>query len=483
MNARTCGDKARIWAAALAALLMAAALAFAALTPAKAFAASVNATALSVGSTYTDISSTSSYDFTSADGSSGTVYLSWTPTTSGLYTLGLSDLSGSSDDWSEIYVETYDSSWGYISDSYAGIDYGDSYEYSGVGSYVAGETYYIVCSLYNCDYAAFSATLTLESLDAQQATLGTTYEVAAEGSYESTTLYYSFTPTTSGTYTIVASLEGDDDEWADFEVSLYDSSWDYLAGAWCYVDEDDSSDSDSGKAYLTAGKTYYLEVYLYASDPDSTTATFTVTSGFTDVSASKSYYDAVYALADLGYVTGTTATTFSPDGEVTRAQMVAVLWRIMEPDAYADYDSSDYYNETSFTDVEDCKYYTAAVEWAVEQGITTGRSATTFDPYGTCTFQEFCTFLGRAIAGSDDELSELVSDTTAASVLSAAFTDASSVATWADNAIALLATSEYDDDGNVLVGGYTDGTVRPTEVTYRWRMALLVYRALLADLL
>ena len=55
--------------------------------------------------------------------------------------------------------------------------------------------------------------------------------------------------------------------------------------------------------------------------------------------------------------------------------------------------------ETGFTDVPSSAFYAAAVDWAVEQGITNGTSATTFSPNITCTRGEMVTFLWRA-AGS-----------------------------------------------------------------------------------
>ena len=52
--------------------------------------------------------------------------------------------------------------------------------------------------------------------------------------------------------------------------------------------------------------------------------------------------------------------------------------------------------ENPFTDVPDGTYYTDAVLWAAEQGITSGTSATTFSPNKPCTRGEFVTFLYRA---------------------------------------------------------------------------------------
>ena len=95
---------------------------------------------------------------------------------------------------------------------------------------------------------------------------------------------------------------------------------------------------------------------------------------------------------DPQITSGTSATTFSPDNGATRAQVVTFLWRAAgspEPQT----------GTNPFTDVPDGKYYTKPVLWAVEEGITTGTSATTFSPNKTCTRGEFVTFLYR-FAGS-----------------------------------------------------------------------------------
>lgn len=111
--------------------------------------------------------------------------------------------------------------------------------------------------------------------------------------------------------------------------------------------------------------------------------------GFEDVEPGRYYYDAVYWALEQGITTGTSATTFSPEEACTRAQTVAFLWRMAgepEPESM----------ETGFEDVESDRFYAKAVAWAVETGVTTGTTPTTFEPYGTCSRGEFVTFLYRA---------------------------------------------------------------------------------------
>ena len=60
-------------------------------------------------------------------------------------------------------------------------------------------------------------------------------------------------------------------------------------------------------------------------------------------------------------------------------------------------------SDMSFTDVADKAYYRDAVEWAVENGITKGTTATTFSPNATCTRAQAVTFLWRAAGSPEPE--------------------------------------------------------------------------------
>lgn len=112
---------------------------------------------------------------------------------------------------------------------------------------------------------------------------------------------------------------------------------------------------------------------------------------FTDVPASAYYYDAVYWAVENGVTNGTSATTFNPDMAVSRAQMVTFLWRA--------HGSPKATGTNPFTDVSTSDYYYDAVLWAVANGVTNGTSATTFSPDMAVTRAQAVTFQWRA-AGS-----------------------------------------------------------------------------------
>ena len=97
---------------------------------------------------------------------------------------------------------------------------------------------------------------------------------------------------------------------------------------------------------------------------------------FTDVAATSPYYDGIEWAVDEGITNGTTATTFSPYQNCTRAQIITYLWRAAGSPEPASM-------EPAYTDVTDTSlYFFKAVQWASEQGLVEGE---TFDPYAGCT--------------------------------------------------------------------------------------------------
>lgn len=126
---------------------------------------------------------------------------------------------------------------------------------------------------------------------------------------------------------------------------------------------------------------------------------------FSDVSKNNYFYDAVEWAVDKGITSGTGGTTFSPNASCTRGQMVTFLWRAAGSPAPKS-------AETPFTDVNKGDYFYDAVLWAVEQGITSGTSATTFSPNATVTRGQTVTFLWRA-AGSPAASGSSFSDVSA----------------------------------------------------------------------
>ena len=109
---------------------------------------------------------------------------------------------------------------------------------------------------------------------------------------------------------------------------------------------------------------------------------------FTDIKTTDYYYDAVLWAVKNGVTNGMTATTFGPNENCNRGQIVTFLWRAeKEPEATT---------AVSFEDVDIEAYYYKAVQWAVEQKVTNGMTETTFGPAEKCTRGQSVTFLYRA---------------------------------------------------------------------------------------
>lgn len=109
---------------------------------------------------------------------------------------------------------------------------------------------------------------------------------------------------------------------------------------------------------------------------------------FVDVPNGAYFAKAVNWAVDNGVTEGTSRTTFSPNRVCTRAQAVTFLWRSAGSPKPS-------LNSTKFTDVPAGEYYTDAVLWAVENGITGGVSETSFAPNSKCTRAQIVSFMYR----------------------------------------------------------------------------------------
>ena len=114
------------------------------------------------------------------------------------------------------------------------------------------------------------------------------------------------------------------------------------------------------------------------------------TMNFVDVRPGDYFYDSVQWAVNLDITRGTSTTTFSPKQGCTRAQIVTFLWRAANSPAPRS-------NTSKFTDVYATAHadYMKAINWATEQGITTGTGNGKFSPDATCTRAQIVTFLYR----------------------------------------------------------------------------------------
>ena len=176
---------------------------------------------------------------------------------------------------------------------------------------------------------------------------------------------------------------------------------------------------------------------------------------FTDVPAGAYYEDAVVWAVGRNITTGMSATTFDPNDSCTRAQIVTFLWRAAG--------SPEPKTMKGFDDVASKAYYAKAVAWAVENGITTGTSASKFSPNDPCTRTQAVTFLFRYAAANGMEavtMQELLSG----------YADAASVPSYAVSAMNwALAAGILQGDGVKLM---------PKATCTRAQIVTFLYRAM-----
>lgn len=109
---------------------------------------------------------------------------------------------------------------------------------------------------------------------------------------------------------------------------------------------------------------------------------------FVDVNPDSYMHEGIDFMVQNGYMKGTSATTFEPHSDLTRGQLITILYRVAgEPDV----DGLTH----PFTDVTAGKYYTNAVIWAYNQGIVKGVSETSFDPNASISRAQIATILYR----------------------------------------------------------------------------------------
>ena len=166
-----------------------------------------------------------------------------------------------------------------------------------------------------------------------------------------------------------------------------DSTWDAGVTSYNYFlrSNENFPNHDRSEEYLTEefNRNYVMSTQDYTPpepDPDCP---------FVDVTKDDYFYDAVLWAYNNNITTGVDATHFAPFASCNRAQSVTFLWR-----AYGQPEPS--YTEIPFVDVKSSEYYYKAVLWAYENGITSGKSSTHFEPNDTVTRKEFLTFLWRS---------------------------------------------------------------------------------------
>lgn len=163
---------------------------------------------------------------------------------------------------------------------------------------------------------------------------------------------------------------------------------------------------------------------------------------FTDVPKDAWYHDYVYDLVYRGVVNGMTATTYEPEGKLTRAQFVKLLACSLEEAETL----KTYEGQHPFTDSEG-HWAETYIAWAKDKGIVEGVSATEFDPEAPITREQMATIFGRYALKQGIELPK---DAAPAE----SFPDADKISEYAREFVELMRIAG-------ILNGYEDGTFRP----------------------
>ena len=173
------------------------------------------------------------------------------------------------------------------------------------------------------------------------------------------------------------------------DVNRGPDSWYHEAVDWAVVENITNGKTNSSFAPMDPVTREQVVTFLWraAGEPKAENAE----NPFKDVTENDVAYDAILWAVEQGITNGTSKDTFSPKETCTREQIVTFLWRFENEPAPAS-------TESPFTDVTG-GYSFSAILWAVENGITNGKSANTFAPKDTCNRAEAVTFLYRDIVG------------------------------------------------------------------------------------
>ena len=203
---------------------------------------------------------------------------------------------------------------------------------------------------------------------------------------------------------------------------------------------------DLASQSIPALRQFYLGLMDNLSHVTAPTPTPTPGTGlpFTDVPGDRWSYPYIKQLYDAGVVSGTSATTFEPTANVTRAQFVTMIAGLAGADVSG-------YASGPFDDVQTGSWYAPYVNWAAASGIVSGTSATTFDPAAEISRQDMAVMLYNYAQQAGVQLEQ----TTVTP-----FTDEGSIAAYALPAVQALHSAG-------VISGMPDGSFQPQATTTR----------------
>ena len=291
---------------------------------------------------------------------------------------------------------------------------------------------------------------------------------------------------TAATLTVKATANGDDTKYATATVTVTqpdpDEPWNPGGGTtgnrYCYLTFETRGGSEIDSLRVKLGETVSLDEYLseragfdfagwYSDDSfaervgelymNGSKTVYAAWEPFDDAGRGDWFYDSVVYVYENGLMDGVSDTLFDPDGTVTRAQLVTMLWRLDgEPSVnYA----------LPFTDVSGGEWYAEAVRWAAGEGIVNGVSETEFAPNAAVTREQLAAILHRYAQHKGYDVS--IGEST--NILS--YSDFASISEYAISAMQWVC-------GEGIITGVTESTLEPRGTATRAQSAAILMRFL-----
>ena len=174
---------------------------------------------------------------------------------------------------------------------------------------------------------------------------------------------------------------------------------------------------------------------------------------YPDVHDTEWYFDFVDECTELGFMSGYSNGNFGPRDNLQRQDFVCILARIKNADL------SEYgYTSDKLSDIKEGKYYTAAVNWAVENGIVSGYENGKFGIGDPITREQVCTILYRCALSPDVRNVD--------STLNS-HSDYKNVSAFAKIPVAWALQ-------NGVISGMADGRIAPTHFASRAQIATII---------
>ena len=291
---------------------------------------------------------------------------------------------------------------------------------------------------------------------------------------------------TAAALTVTATAVVDDTKYATATVTVKqpdpDEPWNPGGGTtgnrYCYLTFETRGGSEIDSLRVKLGETVSLDEYLseragfdfagwYSDDSfaervdelymNGSKTVYAAWEPFDDAGRGDWFYDSVVYVYENGLMDGVSDTLFDPDGTVTRAQLVTMLWRLDgEPSVnYA----------LPFTDVSGGEWYAEAVRWAAGEGIVNGVSETEFAPNAAVTREQLAAILHRYAQHKGYDVS--IGEST--NILS--YSDFASISEYAISAMQWAC-------GEGIITGVTESTLEPRGTATRAQSAAILMRFL-----